>query len=371
MKKLLRILCIAAFAAMLLCVPAMAYDTSIPGPEVRIYEDVPIGSDYYEAVTWATGRGIVAGTSATEFSPDNEITLGQWCIMLQRLMRPNSDISAWAADFTDIYEAYTSEARVLGWISGDINAGAHSPLSHETLYEIGFAAFYLDYNGVYDWTNASYAGRDAGMRVDLVRDSGKATRGEAVIVLRALCEYVNTVETTESGNAALIDNPYGAMARDYIRRLDDIPEEIIEAFKYLGWTFSIDPGYIADYSDIAGYRVSGLCSYGQKHVYVDDPGAVVHEMGHFLDCATGFTNSTLFEEAEASQAFLRDYSKKNSGEYFADYFAYFIGHRDDPAAMARMQKYTPRTYERFTDLESNNWGLAIDHSAVENLKTAA
>ena len=82
---------------------------------------------------------------------------------------------------------------------------------------------------------------------------------------------------------------------------------------------------------------------------------LIHEFGHFLDCALGFpaVHKELFaEEAGRSNRFLRDYALTNSREYFAEYFAYFIRYSDNEAKSERMKQLTPRTYAYFADLET-------------------
>lgn len=355
-KKLISFICAIALI-MLMTVPAAAYTPVVAGPDVKSYSDVPRGSDYYESVAWATSIGVTAGTSDTTFSPDMPVTFGQWCIMLQRLMRPNANMEMWTGTHEDFYEAYVAAARDAGWIPGGITLLASSPLTHETLYAIGFSGFYLDYNGTVDWENVAKLAADEGVHTEAVRNTGLITRGEAVTVLHALCAYSDAIEASESGNAALVSSPYGAVRRDYIRQMDTIPQPVMDKFAHSGWTVSVDPKYIADYSEAVGRSIAGLCVYSEKRIYVNDPGAIIHEVGHFVDYTLGFSNEDLFSEADASQFFLREYSKTNAKEYFADYFSYFIRHRNDSWAIGRMSELTPESYSRFSELEENGWAL--------------
>jgi lysophospholipase L1-like esterase len=58
-----------------------AQKESLPTPS---FEDVPKSSDYYDAVRWAYGNGLVSGTSETTFDPDADITREQVCLILAR-----------------------------------------------------------------------------------------------------------------------------------------------------------------------------------------------------------------------------------------------------------------------------------------------
>ena len=48
------------------------------------FEDLDVGSYYYNAVVWATVMGVVNGTSDTTFSPDNYVTREQIAAILSR-----------------------------------------------------------------------------------------------------------------------------------------------------------------------------------------------------------------------------------------------------------------------------------------------
>lgn len=52
-----------------------------------VFTDVPVDSEYAEAVAWAVEKGITTGTSATTFSPNDTCTRGQIVTFLNRAMR--------------------------------------------------------------------------------------------------------------------------------------------------------------------------------------------------------------------------------------------------------------------------------------------
>ena len=54
-------------------------------PETLPFTDVPKDAWYHDAVAWAWRRGITAGTDATHFSPDAQITRKELVQMLYKM----------------------------------------------------------------------------------------------------------------------------------------------------------------------------------------------------------------------------------------------------------------------------------------------
>ncbi len=65
------------------------------------FTDVPSNASYYAALQWAYGSGIVKGTSATTFSPNDNCTRGQFALMLYRLAG-KPDVTGVANPFKDV-----------------------------------------------------------------------------------------------------------------------------------------------------------------------------------------------------------------------------------------------------------------------------
>lgn len=55
------------------------------------FSDVPAGTYYYDAVIWAADNGIVTGTSQTTFSPDRDVNREQVAAFLQRYAKYNGE----------------------------------------------------------------------------------------------------------------------------------------------------------------------------------------------------------------------------------------------------------------------------------------
>lgn len=59
--------------------------------------------------------------------------------------------------------------------------------------------------------------------------------------------------------------------------------------------------------------------------------------------------------AEAQNSGLRDYSKTNAREYFADCFDYWIAYSGSEKRMETFRNAAPQTWAYFEALEKNNW----------------
>ena len=82
------------------------------------FTDVPSGEWYYDAVRWAQMKGVVKGTSATTFDPDDKVTREQLATILYRyaaykkyLLIPGADLTKYI-DRNDI-SSYAMPA--IGW----------------------------------------------------------------------------------------------------------------------------------------------------------------------------------------------------------------------------------------------------------------
>jgi len=94
--------------------------------------------------------------------------------------------------------------------------------------------------------------------------------------------------------------------------------------------------------------------YTEKRIYVSEASAVLHEFGHFLDCAMGFPQEHKDLYAlEAASAPMKQHAKSNSLEYFAEFFAYWLS--GSTRTLAQLKELTPETYVYFESLEITHW----------------
>ena len=100
----------------------------------------------------------------------------------------------------------------------------------------------------------------------------------------------------------------------------------------------------------------GATNYSQKTIYLSEASATLHEFGHFLDWTLGIpAEHEQLYLAEAQNSGLRDYSKTNAREYFADSFDYWIAYSGSEKRMETFRNAAPQTWAYFEALEKNNW----------------
>ena len=152
-----------------------------------------------------------------------------------------------------------------------------------------------------------------------------------------------------------IENTDGVFLNDYLLELQRVPDPILQAFCELGWSYHIDCAYLAQMSERLDMTCIGAAVYSEERIYVSEAGATLHEFGHFLDYTLDFpdTHQALYEaESEAAARLMRNYSKTNSREFFADCFAYWIRNHDN---LEKFKTELPATAAYFEQLETGNW----------------
>ena len=70
----------------------------------KVFEDVPAGSDYSEAVTMLSDLGVIQGKDDGKYHPEDTITRAEACAMIARLMTGDRNVSQYvgAQSFTDV-----------------------------------------------------------------------------------------------------------------------------------------------------------------------------------------------------------------------------------------------------------------------------
>ena len=70
----------------------------------KVFEDVPAGSDYSEAVTMLSDLGVIQGKDDGKYHPEDTITRAEACAMIARLMTGDPNVSQYvgAQSFTDV-----------------------------------------------------------------------------------------------------------------------------------------------------------------------------------------------------------------------------------------------------------------------------
>ncbi|MBR6322136.1 MAG: S-layer homology domain-containing protein, partial [Lachnospiraceae bacterium] len=104
------------------------------------FTDVPDDASYFDKLVWAVNNGIISGSSATTFSPDNACTRYQFCVMLYKMMgRPDVDENA-TLPFTDVAENASYRKAVTWAYTNKIISGTSkttfSPDAEVTRYQV-------------------------------------------------------------------------------------------------------------------------------------------------------------------------------------------------------------------------------------------
>ena len=127
---------------------------------------------------------------------------------------------------------------------------------------------------------------------------------------------------------------YGRSAELLMESYMSIPENIRFRFEAEGFRIRMTEWDITDeaYAPYGGYhgtgKVRAVFDFERKMLYVNDewPGAVVHEMGHYVNDTLGLfssrsENSKLYETEAAK---ISNYAKENDREYFAEVFRFYV-----------------------------------------------
>ena len=178
MKKRLLTMTISLVLMVVMAVPALA---------ASVFRDVDDASPWYDGISYAVEHGITVGTGENCFSPEWEITVRQWAVMVCRALGtelPQKDLAFGAESVRAGHDA--------GWL--DLNAflAPDTRMTRGNLYESAFHAFDIP---IYDYDlydngialnqsqNCIRIGSELGLCSEDADDSELVTRAEAVHVI--------------------------------------------------------------------------------------------------------------------------------------------------------------------------------------------
>jgi len=361
MKKYLRsaTMCLVAFIlALQFGITAMAADVG--------YSDVTAESPWYDGITYVTELGISNGTGNNCFSPDAPITVRQWSVML---CRAYDQAEALEKDKAEFGTYCSTQAYWNGWIPMEAVTAPDTQMCRGALYQSAFSVIDLPiYNyelypdGVFlhSHENSVRVATELGICEEGTSASEIATRGEAADLLCKIMTQEYEVIEPPVVNEYPIENTYDVNLSPYLEALAEVPAPIMKSFKDRGWHYAVDFDYLADLGNERGMTCIGACDYGEKHIYVSEASATLHEFGHYLDWVLGWVsrNSSFYTtESAAAGEFMRDYALSTAQEYYADYFVYWLRYHEVDWRVEQMKQLTPTTYAYFTELALNNWGF--------------
>ncbi len=186
------------------------------------------------------------------------------------------------------------------------------------------------------------------------------TRDEAEDLLKQLAATDIELVAPPIASQISIENKDGALLNPYLLELRKIPEPILEQFQQLGWKITLDRDYLMQLGQDRDMSYIGVTVYLGKSIYISDPSALIHEMGHFVHGMLSFPESfeRLFMlENKSAVEILGEYASTSSREYFAEYFAFWVQCQNSTQKMEYLAQASPETYRYFEEMEGNHWLL--------------
>ena len=184
------------------------------------------------------------------------------------------------------------------------------------------------------------------------------TRGETVQLIYLLSTQEYQVTEPPILSELKIENPQGMDLNGYLLEVMKIPASIRTQFSERNWRFIVDCDAVAEFAEQLQMNCIGVCSYGDKAIFVAESSATDHEFGHVIHRMIGFPAEfeRLYEaESENTLPILREYSLTNSKEYFADFFRYWLENQDNDEKLDQIREAAPGTYAFFSHLATNEW----------------
>ena len=247
-----------------------------------------------------------------------------------------------------------------GWLEPTAISDANGSICRGELYRTAFAAAGIPlYDATLyglDWLssgeNALRVGKELGLCAENKTAAELVTRAEAAQLLHAVLTQTLTVVPPDT--PITVENLTQWNVNAFLMELRKVPQPILDAFNENGWTFVIGTEYLTDLNLKLGVNCIGAAVYTEKRIYVSEASAVLHEFGHFLDCAMGFPQEHKDLYAlEAASAPMKQHAKSNSLEYFAEFFAYWLS--GSSRTLAQLKELAPETYVYFESLEITHW----------------
>lgn len=336
---------------------------SASAAEAPVFTDVDDSSPWYEAVEYAAENGITCGTGNQKFSPDREITVQEWAVMLCRAFEVELPINS-GSDYGKrcLYYAYAKD-----WINETGLVDPESNICRGNFYASAFSAAGVDvysselYEAIPVLTPAENYIRVAienGLCSTDARPLDLITRGEAIYMIYQM--QTTELHSTPPAflNSMKINNVDEVPLDEYLLELKKNPSSIVEEFRSRDWTYQVDCKYLANLSARFDMNCIGAANYQNKKIYVSVPRATTHELGHFYHKVLKFpevVEDLYNKEADVAKKVLGEYAAKNYREYFAEFYEYWIFHSGDEEKMGRLADVAPNTFAYFSTLAVSDW----------------
>ena len=210
--------------------------------------------------------------------------------MLCRAFDTEPEGASWQE--TGMTAVQTTVGRV--WLESTAISDANGFICRGELYRTAFAAAGIPlYDATLyglDWLspseNALRIGKELGLCAENKTAAELVTRAEAAQLLHAV--LTRNLAVTPPDTPVTVENLTQWNVNAFLLELRKVPQPILDAFNENGWAFVIGTEYLTDLSQKLGISCIGAAVYTEKRIYVSEASAVLHEFGHFLDCAMGF-----------------------------------------------------------------------------------
>lgn len=318
--------------------------SSIESQETNIpsFVDVKEGDPFYESIMAAREAGYVGGIGNNTFGADLPLRICDF----RSILKTAFDIYSPLMTAEDIKAVMEIDLR-------DYNNDVTQPLTVKGFFTSLFCLYGIPTNKVEQNPNGILGvASDLGLLARELNEDDLVTRKDAIYAFmvlkngqyKYLCEkQVGEIDMkTKSGEDTDLYLYYGRLAM--------VPESVLKQFIKDGWKIIVTD------SDLYGngVKAAGITNYDSKTITVNDSYAIVHEMGHYFD---DFLNqeSKVYElfkaEKDAAAEMIRDYTKTNQKEFFADMFTYWLEDTILGGTREIMKEKTPLTYAYFEELD--------------------
>ena len=353
-RKLMRTI-LPLMLMIILTIPAFAADIS--------FTDVSPDSPWIEGIQYAAEEGISIGTGNNCFSPDAPVTGRQWAVMVCRALDKNTE----KYTETTFGEAEVRVGYEENWLGLYGMLEPDTRMSRGSLYESAFRVFgipiysfelYSEGKAMATRENCVRIAKELGICDEAGASNDIMTRGETVQLIYLLSTQEYQVTEPPILSELKIENPQGLDLNGYLLEVMKIPASIRTQFSERNWRFIVDCDAVAEFAEQLQMNCIGVCSYGDKAIFVAESSATDHEFGHFIHRMIGFPAEfeKLYEtESKNTLPILREYSLTNSKEYFADFFRYWLENQDNDEKLDQIREAAPGTYAFFSHLATNGW----------------
>lgn len=353
-KKLMKAI-LPLMLMVVMAVPAFAAEVA--------FTDVAPDSPWVEGISYVAEEGISVGTGNNCFSPDLKITGRQWAVMVCRALDKQPE----AQHATGFGAAEVRLGYDEGWLGLYGMLEPDLQMSRGSMYESAFRAFGVpiySYELFEDGTlmatreNCVRIAKEMGICPENGASNDLMTRGETAQLIYLLSTQEYQVVEPPIMSEIQIVNAHGLNLNKFLLEIEEVPETIRDKFAELGWRYIVDCDAVARFSEELGMNCIGICSYGDKAIYVSESSATIHEFGHFIHRVVGFSaefDAIYEKESKNTLPLLRDYSLTTSKEYFADCFKYWVENQGNDEKMDLLRNAAPETYAYFSRIASNGW----------------